>query len=157
MHLIILHKTFWVLHILDHDFILPSGDVDSVERFDDFRRQKSPKIGTENRQIDANHGQIMQIISNFWKGSQLCMTLFQGDYFVLCSYYFFSSIEIIYWSLKSSFWRDFRLRKSSKCSTESLCAKDILEKVSDDCDDIFEKVSNDAKDVLEKVHKIIGV
>ena len=75
-------------------------DVDSVERFDDFRRRKSPKIGAENRQIDANrgrkspkiaknHAQMMQIIPNFWKGSQLCMTLFQGDYFGLCSYYFF--------------------------------------------------------------------
>ena len=98
-------------------------------------RQKSPKIGAENRLIDANrgqkspkiaknHAQMMQIIPNFWKGSQLCMTLFQGDYFGLCSYYFFlvllkSSIGLLgtmslgIMGLKSSFWRDFRRLKSS--------------------------------------------
>ena len=32
------------------------NDIDSVERFDDFRRRKSPKIGAENRRIDANRG-----------------------------------------------------------------------------------------------------
>ena len=104
------------------------NDIDSVERFDDFRRRKSSKIaqnrGRKSPKIAKNHAHMMQIIPNFWKGSQLCLTLFQGDYFGLCSYYFFllllkSSIGLLgtmslgTMGLKSSFWRDFQRRKSS--------------------------------------------
>ena len=75
------------------------------------------QIGAENRQKSPKIAKIMpkwcKSSPTFGKGVNCAWHCSKETILDYVHIIFSSSIEIIYWSLKSSFWRDFRRRKSS--------------------------------------------
>ena len=68
---------------------------------------KTAKNGQKSCPNDANHPQLLE------RESTVHDTDPRRLFWIMFILFFSSSIEIIYWSLKSSFWRDFRRRKPS--------------------------------------------